>query len=111
MAGDCDFLLRVVAADLDAYKRFQIEHLARNQGFRNIKTDIPMQKIKDSWRFRSKTVGDNVSDAVALAWVHHWRRTQLLWLARSEDAIDGCWRSRPATFMARPMSCTIMREA
>ncbi len=27
MAGDCDFLLRVVAADLDAYRRFQMEQL------------------------------------------------------------------------------------
>jgi Lrp/AsnC family leucine-responsive transcriptional regulator len=49
MAGDCDFLLRIVAADLDAYRRFQIEHLGRIKGVRNIKTDIPMQKIKHSW--------------------------------------------------------------
>jgi DNA-binding Lrp family transcriptional regulator len=49
MAGDCDFLLRVVAADLDAYRRFQIEHLGRIKGVRNVKTDIPMQKIKHSW--------------------------------------------------------------
>lgn len=49
MAGDCDFLLRVVAADLDAYRRFQIEHLGRIKGIRNIKSEIPMQKIKHSW--------------------------------------------------------------
>lgn len=49
MAGDCDFLLKVVAADLDAYRRFQIEHLGRIKGVRNIKSDIPMQKIKHSW--------------------------------------------------------------
>lgn len=49
MAGDCDFLLRVVAADLDAYRRFQIEHLGRIKGVRNIKTDIPLQKVKQSW--------------------------------------------------------------
>ena len=46
MAGDCDFLLRVVAADLDAYRRFQIEHLTRIAGVQSVKTEIPMQKIK-----------------------------------------------------------------
>ncbi|WP_342030484.1 Lrp/AsnC family transcriptional regulator [Pseudomonas syringae] len=46
MAGDCDFLLRVVAADLDAYRQFQIKHLARIQGVQNLKTEVPMQKIK-----------------------------------------------------------------
>ncbi len=46
MAGDCDFLLRVVAADLDAYRRFQMEHLTRIPGVQSVKTDIPMQKIK-----------------------------------------------------------------
>lgn len=49
MAGDCDFLLRVVAADLESYRKFQIQHLGRIKGVRNIKTDIPMQKIKQSW--------------------------------------------------------------
>jgi DNA-binding Lrp family transcriptional regulator len=46
MAGDCDFLLRVVAADLDAYRRFQVDHLARIKGVQSIKTEVPMQKIK-----------------------------------------------------------------
>ncbi|CAN7677592.1 Lrp/AsnC family transcriptional regulator [Acidovorax sp. LjRoot117] len=46
MAGDCDFLLRVVAADLDAYRRFQGEHLTRIKGVQSVKTEIPMQKIK-----------------------------------------------------------------
>ncbi len=46
MAGDCDFLLRVVAADLTDYRRFQVEHLARIKGVRNIKTEVPMQKVK-----------------------------------------------------------------
>lgn len=43
MAGDCDYLLRVVAADLDAYRSFQTEHLARIKGVRNSKTEIPME--------------------------------------------------------------------
>jgi DNA-binding Lrp family transcriptional regulator len=46
MAGDCDFLLRVVAADLDAYRRFQIDHLTRIKGVQSVKTEVPMQRIK-----------------------------------------------------------------
>lgn len=46
MAGDCDFLLRIVAADLDDYRRFQVEHLTRIKGVQNVKTEIPMQTIK-----------------------------------------------------------------
>ncbi len=48
MAGDCDFLLRVVAKDLDDYRRFQIAHLTRSHGVQRIKTEIPMQRIKQS---------------------------------------------------------------
>lgn len=48
MAGDCDFLLRILVADLDAYRRFQIDHLTRIDGVQSIKTDIPMQKIKQT---------------------------------------------------------------
>lgn len=46
MAGDCDFLLRVVAADLDTYRQFQVDHLTRIKGVQSVKTEIPMQKIK-----------------------------------------------------------------
>lgn len=46
MAGDCDFLLRIVAADLDDYRRFQVEYLTRIEGVQSVKTEIPMQKIK-----------------------------------------------------------------
>lgn len=46
MAGDCDFLLRIVAADLDDYRRFQVEYLTRIKGVQSVKTEIPMQKIK-----------------------------------------------------------------
>jgi len=48
MAGDCDFLLRVLAADITAYRRFQIEHLNSLPGVQNVKTEIPMQRIKYS---------------------------------------------------------------
>lgn len=46
MAGDCDFLLRVVAADLDGYYQFQIKHLTSIKGVQSVKTEIPMQNIK-----------------------------------------------------------------
>jgi hypothetical protein len=36
-------------ADLEAYGRFQIEHLGCSKGLLNIKPDIPMQEIKHSW--------------------------------------------------------------
>ena len=48
MAGDCDFLLRIVAADLDDYRRFQVDHLTRIKGVQSVKTEIPMQKVKQS---------------------------------------------------------------
>ncbi|MGO4606007.1 Lrp/AsnC family transcriptional regulator [Variovorax sp. 2RAF20] len=46
MVGDCDFLLRVVAADLDAYRKFQGEYLTRIKGVQSVKSELPMQKIK-----------------------------------------------------------------
>lgn len=46
MAGECDFLLRVVAADLDDYRQFQVDHLTRIKGVQSVKSEIPMQKIK-----------------------------------------------------------------
>ena len=46
MAGECDALLRVVAADLDGYRLFQTNHLTRTNGVQTVKTDIPLQKIK-----------------------------------------------------------------
>ena len=48
MAGDCDFLLRVLAKDIAAYRRFQIEHLNSLAGVQSVKTEIPMQRIKFS---------------------------------------------------------------
>jgi DNA-binding Lrp family transcriptional regulator len=48
MAGDCDFLLRLVTSDLDSYRRFQAERLAGMAGVQTIKTEIPMQKVKSS---------------------------------------------------------------
>ncbi|WP_218672965.1 Lrp/AsnC ligand binding domain-containing protein, partial [Klebsiella pneumoniae] len=39
MAGDCDFFLRIVVADLDAYRKFQIHHLTQIPCIQSVKTD------------------------------------------------------------------------
>ena len=48
MAGDCDFFLRIVVADLAAYRQFQIHHLNKIPGIQNVKTEIPLQKVKQT---------------------------------------------------------------
>ncbi len=45
MAGSYDFLLRVAAADLEDYQRFQVQHLTRIRGVRNVETEIPLRKV------------------------------------------------------------------
>jgi len=46
--GECDALLRVVAAHIDAYRQFQSTHLVRAIGVQTTKTDLPLQKVKQS---------------------------------------------------------------
>ena len=46
MAGSYDYLLRVVAADLDDYQRFQMERLTQISGLRHVETEIPLRCIK-----------------------------------------------------------------
>ena len=46
LAGDCDFLLRVVAADLADYQDFLMKELSQIPGVRNVKTEIPLETIK-----------------------------------------------------------------
>jgi Lrp/AsnC family leucine-responsive transcriptional regulator len=48
MLGDCDAMVRVVAADIDDYRRFQSEHLSRIKGVQNVKTDVPSQIVKQT---------------------------------------------------------------
>lgn len=48
MAGDCDFLLKVAVADIDDYRHFQTEYLSRTKGVSNIKTEIPLQIVKQT---------------------------------------------------------------
>lgn len=46
MPGDCDAMVRISAADIDEYRRFQSGHLGRIKGVHSIKTDVPSQTIK-----------------------------------------------------------------
>ena len=48
MLGDCDAMLRIVAAGIDDYRRFQSEHLSRIKGVQNVKTEVPSQTIKQT---------------------------------------------------------------
>lgn len=48
MAGDCDYLLRIITKDLNAYKLFLMQHLTCIDGVQSIKTDIPIQLIKST---------------------------------------------------------------
>lgn len=49
MLGESDALLRVVVADLDAYREFQSRHLTRANGIQNVKTDLPSQIVKQTY--------------------------------------------------------------
>ena len=46
MAGECDAILRIVAADLTAYRQFQIDHLTRIDCVHNAKTEVHMEQVK-----------------------------------------------------------------
>jgi len=44
--GEYDALVRVVAADIEDYRRFQSEHLSRIKGVQNVRTEVPSQILK-----------------------------------------------------------------
>jgi DNA-binding Lrp family transcriptional regulator len=46
MAGGYDYLLKVVVADLDDYRRVHMGHFAAVAGVRYVQTEIPLQQIK-----------------------------------------------------------------
>jgi DNA-binding Lrp family transcriptional regulator len=50
MLGDSDAMLRVVVEDLHDYRRFQTKHLTRANGIQNVKTDLPSQIVKQTYR-------------------------------------------------------------
>jgi DNA-binding Lrp family transcriptional regulator len=46
MTGDSDYLLRVVASDVAAYRRFLLEHLTRIPGVANIRSSFALNQVK-----------------------------------------------------------------
>ena len=46
MTGDADYLLRVVAPDLDAYHRFLMDRLTKVDGVASIKSSFALKQIK-----------------------------------------------------------------
>jgi Lrp/AsnC family leucine-responsive transcriptional regulator len=46
MTGDADYLLRVVVADLDAYRRFLVDQLTRVSGVASIKSSFALKQVK-----------------------------------------------------------------
>ncbi|OLU20720.1 MULTISPECIES: Lrp/AsnC family transcriptional regulator [unclassified Pseudomonas] len=48
MAGTYDYLLRVIARDLEDYQRFQMETLTKIEGLGNVVTEIPLRTIKQT---------------------------------------------------------------
>jgi DNA-binding Lrp family transcriptional regulator len=50
MAGTYDYHLRVSAADLEDYQRFQMEHLTPLPGVRHVVSEIPLKQVKSTTR-------------------------------------------------------------
>jgi Lrp/AsnC family leucine-responsive transcriptional regulator len=48
MAGDWDYMLRVVARDLDEFREFCVNSLAKIDGVGNVKSNISMKQVKYS---------------------------------------------------------------
>jgi Lrp/AsnC family transcriptional regulator, leucine-responsive regulatory protein len=48
MAGDWDYVIRVVARDLDEFREFCVNQLARIAGAGNVKSNISMKQVKYS---------------------------------------------------------------
>jgi DNA-binding Lrp family transcriptional regulator len=46
MTGDADYLLRVVIADLEAYKSFLMDHLTSIPGVANIRSSFALKQVK-----------------------------------------------------------------
>jgi Lrp/AsnC family transcriptional regulator, leucine-responsive regulatory protein len=63
MTGDSDYLLRVVAADLDAFQHFLLEHLTRIPGVASIKSSFALKQVS----YRTALPLDHLSGAAAPA--------------------------------------------
>lgn len=46
LMGETDFLLRIVAADIDAYEKFFFDHLSKLPGVQEIKSTMALSEIK-----------------------------------------------------------------
>ena len=46
MTGDHDYLLRVVARDIEAFRRFLMDHLTRIPGVSNIQSSFALNQVK-----------------------------------------------------------------
>lgn len=46
MTGDSDYLLRVVASDVGAFRRFLMDHLTRIPGVANIRSSFALNQVK-----------------------------------------------------------------
>lgn len=46
MTGEHDYLLRVVAKDIEAFRRFLLEHLTRVPGVSNIQSSFALNQVK-----------------------------------------------------------------
>src|SRR5690606_1569334 len=46
VTGEADYMLRVVAPDLDAFSEFMMKHLLRIAGVINVRSSIALKKIK-----------------------------------------------------------------
>jgi Lrp/AsnC family leucine-responsive transcriptional regulator len=51
LAGDWDYVLRVVAADLDDFREFCVNNLSKIPGVSNVKSNISMKQVKYSTAF------------------------------------------------------------
>ena len=45
MTGDSDYLLRVVAPDIESFQRFLLEHLTRVPGVASIKSSFALKQV------------------------------------------------------------------
>lgn len=59
MTGDSDYLLRVVAPDLESFQRFLLEHLTRIPGVASIKSSFALKQVS----YRTALPLGHLSDA------------------------------------------------
>ncbi len=62
MTGEMDYLLQVVAEDLEHFSRFLLDRLLKQEGVANLKSSFVVQTVKQSTRLplRSRSMRKNV---------------------------------------------------